>query len=147
MASTIISKEEFIDYMMMLLLEKLLHPDSVMPNYELFNDITDTMSSRGIRQLLLFYYVNTDATIRSKFKSSKKVFKEGSMESLNIVAKGKVEGDEPENTSTVKALIKKALKVVAEQKRKSGFPLNEEKIDRILDKLLEGERFIIETKR
>jgi hypothetical protein len=143
MASANIKKDEVPDFLMAFLLDKLLHPKDVMPGHEEFNELAKKMEQKGLRPLLMYYYMGIEPNVRSKYKMVSKTFKGGNKESFLLNAKGEVEKLEKEK-SGFKGLVKKALKLIKASRKRSGFPLSEEKVDKILDKLYEREGFIIE---
>jgi len=153
MASIHTTKEEFVDIILALLLDKILHPDEMINSNEDFNDMIDLMSRRGLKPLLLHYYMGTKAKSRSKWKHLRKNFLAGKSSSGSInMSAGKEDDqdteDEPikENINNVKDLVKKSIKSINYHRQRSNFPLSEDKIDKIIDKVLINEGIIKEKK-
>jgi len=134
MASVTLTKEEFVDFIVSFLLDKMLHENKMLPADEEFNELSKTLISKGVKQTLLFHYLKSTSISRGKYDFVKKVFQEGSKDNLYLSILGEVESvKEP---STIKNLIKKALKIIKAHRKRTGFPLNEKKINKIIDKLL-----------
>ena len=148
MATTKVTKEQFPDLLVALLLDKMLKGDKLLGENEDFNELMKTMEKRNMKPILLHYYMSSDAVVRSKYKTLSKAFATGKSDSAAIYvdAGKKSKKDKKGKDGLIKSLIKKALKLVAAQKKRSGFPLNEKKVDRILDKLLEEEWCDVEDK-
>lgn len=145
MASVNIEKDEFVDFVVAFLLDKMIKEDEIFPNHDEFNDLIKVMKGRGIDKTFLSYYINSSPLVRNKYKSNRKVFTPGSTDTLTIGIRGSVEA-EKETSKTLKDIVKKAVKMIAAHKRRSGFPLNEEKLDKIIERVMREEGFLIETK-
>jgi hypothetical protein len=109
---------EFGDFVMIYLLDKVLHPDEVSTGNERFNDTIDLMSKRGLKSQLTKYYLSTNAEQRFNYKRIKDVFdsSSGNFGSIRIgphkeeVVKTKEKDKEKEKEGLIKKLGKKALK-------------------------------------
>ena len=145
MASTNLTKDEFADYVVAFLLDKMIKPKEILPQNEDFNKLTKDMKSRGLDKLLLFYYLNSNALVRSKYKATRKVFTPGSKDALTLGIRGGVE-KEKKTKSTLKSLVMKSLKLMSAQKRRIGFPLSEKRVDRIIERVMIEEGFLMEDK-
>ena len=143
MASANIKKDEFADFLMAFLLDKILHPDKVLPEHEEFNGLIKKMEQKGLRPLLMYYYMGIEPNVRSKYKMISKTLRGGNKESFMINAKGEVSKKEK---STFKDVVKKALRLIKASRKRSGFPLSEEKVDKILDRLFDQEGLTFEEK-
>ncbi len=53
------------------LMDKMLHPDEISENNELFNDIMDKMKKKGMLPLLRHYYLEMDANWRMRYRLDK----------------------------------------------------------------------------
>lgn len=145
MASTNLTKDEFVDFIVAFLLDKMIRGEEILPNNESFNELMKTMKSRGVDKLLLNHYISSDPLVRNKYKSVRKVFTPGSKDSLTVSLQGDVR-KEKDTKRTLKDLVKKALKIVVAHKRRSGFPLSEEKVEKIIEKVMIEEGFILDDK-
>ena len=145
MASVNITKEQFVDYIVAFLLDKTYKSDVILPDYDAFNELMKQLKARGIDNILLNYYINSNPEIRSKYKATRKVFKKGNKDSLIMNIKGEVER-EKKTKGTLKSLVKKALKLMTAHKRRSGFPLSEKKVDKIIERVMIEEGFLLEDK-
>lgn len=149
MATTKVTKEQFPDLIVALLLDKMFKGEDLLGENEDFNELMKIMEKRSMKPILLHYYMSSDAVVRSKYKTLSKAFVTGKSESAAIyidAGKKLKKGKEKGKDGIIKGLIKKALKLVASQKKRSGFPLNEDKVDKILDRLLEEEWYSLEDK-
>jgi len=65
---------EYADIVVCFLLDKMLHPDEVIPLNKDFNKYMKKMSGKGMKPVSLNYYLNLNANIRVFYKRIKKVF-------------------------------------------------------------------------
>lgn len=145
MASTNLTKDEFVDYIVAFLLDKMIKPNEILPDSEDFNKLIKDLKGRGVEKVLLNFYMNSSPLVRSKYKATRKSFMAGSKDILTLGIRGNVD-KEKETKSTLKSLIKKSLKLMAAQKRRIGFPLSEKRVDRIIEHVMIEEGFVIEDK-
>ena len=145
MSSTSLTKEQFIDYLVAFLLDKTYKPDEIYPEHEDFNKLMKQLKSRGIDNILLSYYISSDPEVRNKYKATRKIFTAGNKQALTISLRGNIE-KEKKTKKTLKSLVKKALRLMKAHKKRSGFPLSEERVDRIIERVMIEEGFLIEEK-
>ncbi len=137
MSSINITREQWPDLVIAFLLDKMIKGDDILGENEEFNELIKLMEKRGMKPIFLHYYLSSDSILRSKYKMLSKSLQTGKSESATIrVDAGKPTKKDKEKEGTIKSLIKKALKLVVAHKKRSGFPLSEDKVDKILDKLL-----------
>ena len=88
-----VTAKEFADFSLIFLLNKILNPEDFVSGYEDFDDFADMLSNKGLKSLLLKYYLGLNSNMRVKYKRIKDVF-EGNVDNnyvINISNKG---GDE-----------------------------------------------------
>ena len=64
MATLNLTPGEYADITAMFLLDKLLHPNEVIPENERFNKLASDLKSKGVRAPLTNYYLRTDSEMR-----------------------------------------------------------------------------------
>jgi hypothetical protein len=143
MATINLSKEEFVDFIVAFLLDKIMKGDEILPSHEDFNDLAKVMKSRGVDKNLLSYYIKSSAMVRGKYKNDRKVFTANNKEPLTLGIKGDVKVDR-ETKKTLQHVVKKALRMIAAQKRRRGFPLSEERVDKIIEHVIIEEGYVWE---
>ena len=74
MSKITVSPEDFSDVVVSYLFDKMLNPDEVTTGNEDFNKLVDDMNKKGMRPLLMKYYLNMDGNDRLKYKRIKDTF-------------------------------------------------------------------------
>ena len=87
-----VTPKEFADFSLIFLLNKILKPDEVVDGYEEFDEFGDTLTKKGMRSILLKYYLGLESNMRVKYKRIKDVF-EGDDGSYIININNKEEKD------------------------------------------------------
>jgi hypothetical protein len=122
---------EFADIVISFLLDKMLHPEEVVPNNDDFNEFIEKIRGRGLKTLMMKYYLNMDSKTRVKYKIIKDVFEEGSSETSVIsISPEKVEKKKEVSKSLLKKVIKKIIgdeKMTDKEKKMLLESLEEEK--------------------
>ncbi len=139
MAGIRVSPDEFADIVVAFLLDNIMQPGDILPNNVEFDYITDKMKNGGLKSPLLSYYIDTSSITRGKYKMIRNSFT-GQDKSNTIVISGKPEEKIPDDEkTTIKNIVKQTLRIIKSHKmrRNNGMPLNEETIDKIIDKELE----------
>ena len=137
MSSIHIEPDHFPDVVIQYLLDSMMTDN--MGDNEAWDNVVKKMEGAGMKAQLLKYYLNTNAVDKSKYKDIKKVFHSNGMikSTINIQNK-KAKKDKAKKDSTTKSLIKKVLRLIKAHKEKytHGMPLNEERIDKIIENVL-----------
>lgn len=138
MAGVRLTPDEFADFVVAFLLDNIMHPDEILPGNVEFDYITDKMKNSGLRSPLLSYYIDTSSITRGKYKMIRRSFT-GEDDYNSIVISGKPEITPPDEKTTIKNIVKQTLRLIKfhKMKRNNGMPLNEETVDKIIDKVLE----------
>jgi hypothetical protein len=84
-----VTPSEFADLVCIFLLQKLLYPEEVVFDNEPFNEIMESMNNKGMRSLLLNYYLSLPSDIRVKYKMIAKTLNYESNEMSLIQIKDK----------------------------------------------------------
>lgn len=108
MSRLIITPKEFSDLIMAFLLDKIIHPDEVIPDED-FDKIMKKMGKMGMKPLLMKYYLDMSGDMRKKYKKIKDTLEEGSTRDSTLYIKhaGKTEKDKE---GVIKRVIKKLIK-------------------------------------
>jgi hypothetical protein len=79
--------KQFGDVVASFLLDKMLHPEEIVPYDEDFNKLVKDMERKGMKTILLQYYLKTDPNVRLYYKRIKPSFEIGNTMSsvINIM--------------------------------------------------------------
>lgn len=114
-----VTPSEYADFTVAFLLDKLLNQDEVVADNEDFNKLAEVLESKGVKPLLLKYYISMDSKMRVKYKRLKGSFtdEEDPRNTIDIIQSIDKEKKEPEKRAKssfikdiVKSLIPKILK-------------------------------------
>lgn len=87
-----LSQEEFADFVILFLLDKMLNEDEVVTKNEAFNEIIDDMERKGLRTKFLAYFFDVDSNQRVDYKRIKKGFTNRSTtDTMILVSKTKTD--------------------------------------------------------
>ena len=108
MAKINVTPSEYGDITVAFLLDKLLHPEEVIPYNEDFNKYAKKMAGKGMKPLSLNYYLRMDGNLRIYYKRIKKVF-EGDQNQSAIIY---IWPDKKEKEKALKKdnILKRAIK-------------------------------------
>ena len=74
MAKINIIANEFPELVVPFLLDKLLHPEEIVPGNKEFNELSEILKLKGMQPILMKYYLKMDANQRLKYKRIKDIF-------------------------------------------------------------------------
>ena len=74
MAKINIIANEFPELVVPFLLDKLLHPEEIVPGNKEFNKLSEILKLKGMQPILMKYYLKMDANQRLKYKRIKDIF-------------------------------------------------------------------------
>jgi hypothetical protein len=122
MAIVNVTPGEFGDFVMVYLLDKVLHPDEVSKGNELFDDAIKELTARGAKPTLTKYYLNVPSQMRFDYRRIKDVFEgKGSVQQIRIEPE-KETGKEPpkgkEKKKEKEGIIKKGAKAIKKALKK-----------------------------
>ena len=69
-----LTKEQYADFTMSFLFDAIMNKDEVVPDNEDFQSIMSIMEKKGMRSLLLKYYLGMSSDMRVNYKRLKKSF-------------------------------------------------------------------------
>jgi len=124
-----LSPNEFADLVASFLFDKMLKPDKVVPNNEMFNEFIDKMIGKGAKSLLMSYYLNLPSEARLDYKRIKDVFKGGgSTHEIRILPEDKKDKKDKKEKG---GLVRKAIKIVKKLLRKED--VSKEELNLLLE--------------
>lgn len=137
MASIRVTPDEFADFVIAFLLDSMMRSDKVLDENDEYHYIIRKMERAGLKSQLLSYFLDTSAITRGKYKIISKSFT-GEESQNSIVISGTPTSSYDDKT-TIKNIVKQTLRLIKSHKlrKNNGMPLNEETIDKIIDKVLE----------
>ena len=74
MAKINITANEFPNFVVSFLFDKILHPEEIVPGNKEFNKFMEVMAFKGMKPILMKYYLDMDANERLKYKRIKDIF-------------------------------------------------------------------------
>jgi hypothetical protein len=104
-----VTPNEFADLVAIFLFDKSLHPNEVVPNNVKFNELTDAMRGKGMKPLLMNYYMDLDANMRTDYKRIKDTLDGTSTDTAVINIKEK-KAKKEKKPGLIRRAIKKLLK-------------------------------------
>ncbi len=105
-----LTSEDFADFTITFLLDKMLNPGTVVTGNDDFNKLMDDMTSRGMKSILLRYYLNLSAPSKTNYKRSKKTFQK--KDDLILYIFGKDSGKKDKD-GFIKKTISKVVKKIS----------------------------------
>jgi len=111
MSKVNVTPDQFGNLVVSFLLDKMLHPEEVIPGNKDFNVFAEKMAGKGMKPLSLNYYLRMNAVERVYYKRIKKVFEYDQNQSAVIFiwpSKGDIEKAEKKD-NLLKRAIKKLL--------------------------------------
>lgn len=134
-----ITPDEFADLIICFILDNFRSEDALLPDNELWNDFLGILDRKGIEPRTLQYYMKLDSRTRLDYKRIKSVFHGDAADSSRInITKTEPKPDR-KSKSDLKDTIKKVIKLGKQVRESSGFPVNDEKLDKIINYVLEQE--------
>jgi hypothetical protein len=139
MATVKVTEDTFPDIVVLFILDYIMSDDMVIDN-EKWEYFIDKLHGKGLKTELVKYYIATNANEKSRYKEIKKIFHKqgkGRRATINIINQDGKKKDDAKKDSVIKTIVKKALKIVMEHKKKYyNMPLTETKVDDIIDKVM-----------
>lgn len=139
MAGIRVTPNQYSDITVAFLLDAMMHPDEVLPNNPEFHFIINKMQKAGLKSQLMSYYLDTSSITRGKYKVIRKSFT--GLEAQNTIHITKSDDTvlPPDKKMTIRNIVKQTLRIIKSHKfrRNNGMPLNEETVDKIINKVLE----------
>jgi len=99
-----VSQNQFCDLVVSFLLDKVMNPESVVPDNELFNEFIDGLKKGGLRPKAVSYYMEMGAEMRVKYKLLKPVLI-GKTEQSQIYIKYEEPEEKPEKKTNIMTKI------------------------------------------
>jgi hypothetical protein len=140
MAGIRLTPNQFADLVIAFLLDSIIKNDEILPDNHEFHYIIKKIERAGIKSQLLSYYIDTSPVTRGKYKTIRDSFTGDANSSNNIVITPSPDTSLPDDEkTTIKNIVKQTLKMIRSHKirRNNGMPLNEEVVDKIINKVLE----------
>lgn len=137
MSKIVIDREKFAYLVMSFLLDNLLHEEDMIIENDDWDLIMRKVKMGGLKSHLMNAYVKMDGERRVEYKRIKKVFYEDSPTQYVINIQGQT--DLKEDTTykyKLKDLLREAIRLVEKEKKKTGFTVNGEKVDRIIEHVI-----------
>ena len=134
MAKIIVTHNKFADIVIAFLLDKMLHPDDVIPDSELFNEFAEKIKGKGLKSLLMQYYFNMDAIDRVKYKKIKDIF-DGTSTDMSVINIIYEKVDKKEKEKEKDGIIKKVIKKLLKREDISSEDITDEELELLVEGL------------
>ena len=139
MAGIRVTPDQYSDITVAFLLDAMMKPDEVLADNLEFHYIIKKMKKAGLKAQLLSYYLNTNAGTRTKYKVLRKSFTKEAPTNNILITGDKTDSMPRDDKTTIKNIVKQTLRIIKSHKlrRNNGMPLNEETVEKIINKVLE----------
>lgn len=139
MASIKLTPDEFADVVVAFLLDSMMKSDDVLPESHEFHYIVKKMEMGGMKAHLLSYFLDTSSITRGKYKVLRKSFVDKGQQNNILITADLAKDDKYDDKITIKNIVKQTLRLIKSHKmrKNNGMPLNEETVDKIIDKVME----------
>ena len=142
MGKILTSPDEFFDIIMIFLYDIMSNKDTTILKGEEREKIIDAIEKRGLRTILMQYYLYLDSEKRLKYKRIKDLFyKFNANESIIKILSGNVyediNSDIPDNFYKTKDTIRKCINIMKKQKYKNpNRVITDDMLDNIITHVL-----------
>ena len=106
-----LSPSEYADLTVSFLLDKMLHPDEIVPDNENFNELAEKLKGLGVKPHLTKYYINMDSMARMNYKRIKDGF-DGSSDNPQTIKVNPAKVDKKKSKKEKEGFLKKVGKAV-----------------------------------
>lgn len=133
---------EFADLLVAILYDKSRNPDEIIIGNKEFNEFFDVLYRRGLKSLTQNYYINMDGNRKADYRRIRNVFTPNNSGKHLIALYGEnveTEDGSKKGSSIVKNLVKKTLGLLKQERLRTGRPINEEKLEKIINYVVENE--------
>jgi hypothetical protein len=144
MSKITVTPDEFVDFVISFLLNKMIHKKEMLGDNERFNDIVERMERGGLKSHLLQAFLKFDSQQRMQFKRIKDVFegKDNVRNTIDILpdrtSKEKAFRNKGDN-SFLNEIIKRVIKEARSYRIRTGCLISNDKMERLIDKVLTEE--------
>jgi len=113
-----VDADKFADYVACFLLDKLSNMNDVIPGNEDFNDLCIILNNRGLRSVLLTYYMHMKPQHRVEYRLIKDVFRpKGRVNTAAIyIEKPVLKVDTPKERSLLRKVLDAGLSIITGKK-------------------------------
>lgn len=141
MSKITVSPEEFADIVVCFLYDQLRNEDGMLPNNEEWQAFSKLLKQKGVGPISMQYYTGLNTGIRMEYKRIKDMFHKSITGNSTIIIRGPQEPIQksPEKKSKVKDIVKKVVRLLKNERKRTGWPINEEKMDKIIEYVVEQE--------
>jgi hypothetical protein len=139
MAGIRLGPNEFADLVVAFLLDNIMEPGEILPDNIEFDYITNKMARSGLKSSLMSYYIDTSSITRGKYKMIRGSFTGKDKQNSIVISSSAEDKVTDDDKSTIRNIVKQTLRVIKSHRvrKNGGMPLNEESVDKIIDKVLE----------
>lgn len=141
MSQVSLTKEEFLDYIMILMLESIRNESKYSTDNESWNTFIQVLKDRGLKAQLLTRFLDMDANSRMKYKRTSQLFEGTTKNELKMyINVDKTVKESQEIQQVDRELCKSIYRKVQEVRFKTSMPITDEKLDRIIDYCIEQKK-------
>jgi hypothetical protein len=134
-----LTPEEVPDFVVAFLMDNFKNEELLREN-PLWAKYIENLKAKGVEAHTVKYYLHMDSETRLRYKRFAKIF-DGKIQSAKIV----VQDNEAEakkrkkKNSKLKRIIKTVFKIVKEERYRTSMPINEQKMNKIIEYVLRHE--------
>lgn len=134
-----LTPEEFPDFVVAFIMDNFKNEELLRDN-PLWAEYVKNLKSKGVEAHTIKYYLHMDSETRLKYKRIAKVFS-GEVQSSKIQIQPNETEDKKrqKKNSKLKRIIKTVFKIVKEERYRTSMPINEQKMNKIIDYVMRHE--------
>jgi len=134
-----LTPEEVPDFVVAFLMDNFKNEELLREN-PLWAKYMENLKAKGVEAHTVKYFLHMDSETRLKYKRIAKVF-DGKVQSSKIVIQENEAEDKNrrKKNSKLKRIIKSVFKIVKEERYRTSMPINEQKMNKIIDYVLSQE--------
>ena len=137
MSQITLTPDEVPDFVVAYLMDNF-NNEELREDNPLWKKYMENLEAKGVSAHTVKYYLSMDPETRLKYKRIAKIFT-GEIDSAKIVIRRneKVEAKRKKKHSKLRTIIKKVFKIVKEERYKTSMPITEQKMNKIIDYVVE----------
>jgi hypothetical protein len=132
-----LTPDEVPDFVVAFLMDNFKN-ETLREQNPLWKKYMENLEAKGVESHTVKYYLNMDSNTRLKYKRIAKIFS-GEIDSAKIVIQKNedVTVKRKKKHSKLRAIISKVFKIVKEERYRTSMPITEQKMDKIIDYVVE----------
>lgn len=138
MGQITVTPPEFAELLVCFLLDNMKSKENMLGNFEEWQQFIHWCNNTGMSSKLVDLYSHMDSKRRTDYKFISEIFKKNTSGTHTILITGDKDTElviKKKKDSLIKRIIKKVIQVMKEHQYKTGWPVNETQLDKIIDRV------------